>query len=91
MFVTPNFAWDHFNSQEKLKTMLMENFGVTNKEHYGMLWYLWSGQLIITCSLTLKQRMGVTLETAWLLLLQSKFVPHDEYVYTFLYALTRIQ
>ena len=20
-------------------------FGVTNKEHYGMLWYFWSGQL----------------------------------------------
>ena len=31
--------------QEKLKTMLMQNFGVTNKEHYGMLWYFWSGQL----------------------------------------------
>ena len=25
--------------------MLMQNFGVTNKEHYGMLWYFWSGQL----------------------------------------------
>ena len=25
--------------QEKLKTMLMQNLGVTNKEHYGMLWY----------------------------------------------------
>ena len=23
--------------------MLMQNFGVTNKEHYGMLWYSWSG------------------------------------------------
>ena len=28
-----------FNSHEKLKTMLMQNLGVTNKEHYGMLWY----------------------------------------------------
>ena len=30
--------------QVKLKTMLMQNFGVTNKEHYGMLWYFleWS-------------------------------------------------
>ena len=27
------------NSQEKLKTILMQKFGVTNKEHYGMLWY----------------------------------------------------
>ena len=25
--------------------MLMQNFGLTNKEHYGMLWYFWSGQL----------------------------------------------
>ena len=30
--------------------MLMQNFGVTNREHYGMLWYFWSGQL---CFLTL--------------------------------------
>ena len=25
--------------------MLMQNFVVINKEHYGMLWYFWSGQL----------------------------------------------
>ena len=27
-----------------MKTMLMQNFGVTNKEHYGMFWYFleWS-------------------------------------------------
>ena len=40
-----SFSWGHFNSPEKLKTMLKHNFGVTNKEHYGMLWYFWSGQL----------------------------------------------
>ena len=34
-----SFSWGHFNSQETLKTMLMQNFGVTNKECYGMLWY----------------------------------------------------
>ena len=34
-----SFSMDHFNCQEKLKTMLMQNLGVTNKEHYGMLWY----------------------------------------------------
>ena len=28
--------------------MLMQNFGVTDKEHYGMLWYFWSGQLSLT-------------------------------------------
>ena len=42
-----SFSWGHFNSQEKLKTKLMQHFGVTNKEHYGMLWYFWSGQLIV--------------------------------------------
>ena len=25
----------------------MQNFGGTNKEHYGMLWYFWSGQLMV--------------------------------------------
>ena len=39
-----SFYWGHFNFQEKLKTMLMQNFAVTNKEHYGMLWYFWSGR-----------------------------------------------
>ena len=39
-----SFSKGHFNSQEKLKTMHMQYFGVTNKEHYGMLWYFleWS-------------------------------------------------
>ena len=39
-----------FLKLQKLKTMLMQNFGVTNKEHYGMLWYFleWS---IIFCRL----------------------------------------
>ena len=34
-------------TQEKLKTMLKQNFAVTNQEHYGMLWYFWSGQLYL--------------------------------------------
>ena len=31
-------------AQERLKTMLMQNFGMTNKEHYDMLSYFleWS-------------------------------------------------
>jgi len=39
-----SFSWGHFNSQQKLQTMLMKNLGLTNKEHYGMLWYFleWS-------------------------------------------------
>ena len=39
-----SFSWGHLNSQARLKTMLLENFGVTNKEYYRMLWYFleWS-------------------------------------------------
>ena len=32
--------WELKWPQEELKTMLMQNFWVTNKEHYGMFWYL---------------------------------------------------
>ena len=45
MSIVFSFSWGHFNSLEKLKTMIMQNFGVTNKEHYGMLRHFWSGQL----------------------------------------------
>ena len=31
-----SFSWGHFNSQENLKTMLMQNFWVSNKECYGI-------------------------------------------------------
>ena len=39
-----SFSWELKWPQEELKTMLMQNFGVTNEEHYGMLWYFleWS-------------------------------------------------
>ena len=47
LLVTPKFCvnfvfsffWELKWLQEKLKTMLMQNFGVTNEEYYGMLWY----------------------------------------------------
>ena len=52
MFVIPkfcisivfSFSWELKRPQEKLKTMLMQKFGVTKKEYYGMLWYFleWS-------------------------------------------------
>ena len=40
-------SWELNWPQEKLKTMLMQHFGVTSKEHYGILWYFWSGQLFV--------------------------------------------
>ena len=38
------FSWELKWPQEKLKTMLMQNFGVRNEEYYGMLLYFlkWS-------------------------------------------------
>ena len=57
MFVTPqnfgtsivfSFSWELQWPQEKQKTMLKQNFQVTNKEHYGMLRYFleWSISLV---------------------------------------------
>ena len=39
-----SFSWEIKWPQEKLKTILTQNFGVTIKEHYGLLWYFldWS-------------------------------------------------
>ena len=39
-----SFSWELKRPQEKLKTMLMQTFGVTNKENYGMFGYFleWS-------------------------------------------------
>ena len=31
-----SFSWDHCKTQEKIKTMLMQYFGGTNKEYYGI-------------------------------------------------------
>ena len=31
-YIVLSFSWGHLNSQEKLKTMLMQNFLVTNKK-----------------------------------------------------------
>ena len=39
-----SFSWELKWPQEKLKTMLMKNFVVINKEYFGLLWYFleWS-------------------------------------------------
>ena len=33
----------------KLKTMLMQHFGVTKKEHYDMLWYFLAWSIVVAC------------------------------------------
>ena len=55
MFVTPkfcitivfSFSWELKWLQEKLKTRLKQNFEVTNKEHYGMLWYFLKWSIVV--------------------------------------------
>ena len=47
LLVTPKFCvsfvfsffWQLKWPQEKLKAMVMQNFGVTKEEYYGMSWY----------------------------------------------------
>ena len=43
--------------------MLMQNFGLTNKEHYGMLWYFleWSITQIMTQFRFLRLHFGIEL------------------------------
>ena len=43
------FLLGPFKSQEKLKTLLMQNFGLTSKEHYGMLWYFLEWSIASLC------------------------------------------
>ena len=40
-------SWELKWPQEKLKTMLIQNFGVTEKEYYGMLWYFLEWSILI--------------------------------------------
>ena len=55
LFVTPKscisivfgFSWELKWPQEKLKTMLMQNFGMTNKEYDGMLWYFLEWSIVV--------------------------------------------
>ena len=42
-----SFSWELKWPQEKLKTMLMQNFWVTNKEHHGMLWQFLEWSIIV--------------------------------------------
>ena len=44
MSIVFSFSWELKWPHKKLKTMLMQNFGLTNKDYYGMLWYFleWS-------------------------------------------------
>ena len=48
MRIVFSFSWELKWPQEKLKTMLMQNFGVTYKECYGMLWYFLEWSAVLT-------------------------------------------
>ena len=60
-----SFSWELKWPQEKLKTMLMQNFEVTSKEHYGMSWYFWSGQLQFMHTLTNPTIPHIVLFLVW--------------------------
>ena len=62
------FSWELKWPQEKLKTMLMQNFGVTNKEHYRMLWYFLEWSISFWYSRTISQLNFEALSTYGLLL-----------------------
>ena len=53
------FSWELKWPQKKLKSMLMQNFGVTNEEYYGMLWYF------LECSIKKSDQKAST-GCAWL-------------------------
>ena len=75
MFVTPkfcrsivfSFSWELKRPQEKLKTMLMQNFGVTNKEYCDMLWYFLEWSIII-----------INEKKAWVTLLQNLIILYKQ-------------
>ena len=72
MSIVFSFSWGHFNSQEKLKTMLMQNFGVTNKEHYGMLWYFLESSIQET-KIALNPNLQVAFMHVWYVCTQLSF------------------
>ena len=94
LFVTPkfcisivfSFSWGHFNSQEKLKTMLTQNFGVTNKEHYGMLWYFWSGQLKRACAIFQFIELFTNVLKDWLMFINA-LILLSSFVYLLLFCI----
>ena len=43
--------------QDKLKTMILQNLGVTKKGHYGMLWYFLEWSISLLRSLAASQRL----------------------------------
>ena len=46
--------WEHCKSQEKIKTMLMQNFWGTNKEYHAIFdWLIWNRILIANNELSL--------------------------------------
>ena len=95
MFVTPKLALALFSvslgelkwPQEKLKTILKQNSGVTNKEHYGMLSFFleWSitGYVLrfrsLLRNLTGEQYEDVINVCSMLPIVEMKVKPHGEF------------
>ena len=80
LFLSPkNFVQALFSVSlaEKLKTMLMQNFGVANKERYGMLWYFLEWSIInervsvMVCHLNFCRTLVFSLPADWSTFLRS--------------------
>ena len=59
-----SFSWELKWPQQKLNTMLEQNVGVTNKEHYSMLWYFLERAIVFTCILNQSSAVIVSKNTS---------------------------
>ena len=48
-----SFSWQLIWPQEKLKTMLMQNFGETNKEHYDNNYVIMVFSVVVNCIISM--------------------------------------
>ena len=55
-----SFSWELEWPQEKLKTLLMQNVGVTKKEHYGMLWYFLEWPIVEMSNFSLQDKTKIS-------------------------------
>ena len=55
-----SFSWELKWPQEKLKTMLMQNLGVTKKEHYGRLWYFLEWSIVEMSNFSLQDKTKIS-------------------------------
>ena len=63
--------------EEKLKTMIVQNFGVTNKERYGMLWYSLGWSIFVHHGAQVGEARNIVQTSQRIWKLQPVFPSHD--------------